>query len=56
MVPGTIVPVMAVAVTVPAGPIVAAPPVALGAGDESVAAPPHATTATPSRSAQTRMP
>jgi len=56
IVPGTIVPVIAVAVTVPAGVIVTVSAVALGVGDESVAAPPHATTAARRRSAQTRIP
>src|SRR2546423_6812856 len=55
-VPGTIVPVIAVALTVPAGVIVAVSEVALGPGDDSVAAPPHAAMAPTNRSAQTRMP
>src|SRR2546423_3468360 len=55
-VPGTIVPVIAVALTVPAGVIVAVSEVALGPGDDSVAAPPHAAMAPTNRSAQTRRP
>ena len=55
-VPGTIVPVMAVAETVPPGVMVAVSAVALGPGDESVAAPPQATIATTNKSAETRMP
>src|SRR5947207_9440328 len=47
---------MAVAVTVPIGVIVAVSVVALGAGDESVAAPPQATSPARRTSAQTRIP
>ena len=60
--PGTIVPVIAVAVTVPAGVMVAVMAVALGAETlgsgvvRSDAAPPHpATRATPSTSTKARM-
>src|SRR5256885_11750190 len=46
---------MAVAVTVPAGSMVPEPAVALGSGEESVAAPPHPAIATTKTSAKTRM-
>lgn len=54
IVPGTTVPEIAVALTVPAGRIVAVtavalPSVALGSGDPSVAAPPQAATRTTPR-------
>src|SRR5437868_870257 len=46
---------MAVAVTVPAGSMVPEPAVALGSGEESVAAPPHPAMATTKTSAKARM-
>src|SRR5207245_302893 len=55
-VPGTIVTVIEVAVTVPAGAIVPEAAVALGSGEESVAAPPHPAMATTKTSAKARMP
>jgi hypothetical protein len=49
------VPVMPVAVTVPDGVIVTVSAVALGAGDDRLAAPPQAATAMRRTSAQTRI-